>query len=206
MIGQVSTTHQPSTSISSFAPHQINCGGVYTNSINGSTVKVRNTNLSFPVIVAEKELFNAVRENNDLSSALQGRPTQEDRVISFGKAITAVYDLGKDRAAKALISEAFELPPRTASGDLESDLVMLKRGEYAIGALTNQKNAFTATTYAVGIQLDHSMGQVEPDLTYLVHLEFFLPASMPMKKTQQNEAENTISTSVPALRKVFEPE
>lgn len=198
MIGQVSTT----------APHQTNFGGVYINSINGSTVKVRNTDLDFRVIVEERLLASAVRENKHLraGSSIDDHPTQKDRVISFGMGITAVNYFSQDDAARALINEACELSPRAPSGTLKSDPAMLKRGEDAILTLVNNKNNFTDTTYASGIRLGHGMGLGELDPTRIEHFAAFLTLSMPMKKTQQNEAENTISTSVPALRKVFEPE
>ncbi len=192
MIGQVSTT----------APHQTNFGGVYINSINGSTVKVRNTDLDFRVIVEERLLASAVRENKHLraGSSIDDHPTQKDRVISFGMGITLVDYF------KALINQACELSPRAPSGTLKSDPAMLKRGEDAILTLVNNKNNFTDTTYASGIRLGHGIGLGELDRTRIEHFAAFLTLSMPMKKTQQNEAENTISTSVPALRKVFEPE
>lgn len=204
MIGQVPTTCQPLNSKSSFALHQINDSGALTNKFNGNIIKVKNTPVDFRVIVTERFLASAVNQNENLrvGSSIDHHSTQKDRLISFGMGITAVYNYSENLAAKALTTEACELSPRTASGNLKSDPAMLKRGEYGISALTKEKNNFTDTTYALGIGLGHRMKQEVLDPTLIEHFAVFLTLSM--NKTQKNEAENMMSNSVRVLRKVFE--
>jgi hypothetical protein len=187
MIGQVPATNRLLNSNNAFANNQINHDETLKYTINGRTIKVKNTTIDFRVIAHECSLSHAVRKNEYLkdSSHIVEQPSCVEQFKSSGMAVTAVFKWGMDPIAKIHSSKICEAAPRTPSVDLKSDPAILQRGILFINSLIPEHH-LNPTIHHHCLNVGRNMKQGNLNMTAIKNLESIWMLSM--NKKQEEDA------------------
>ncbi len=190
MIGTVPAPYQPTISKNAFTTSQINDSGALRNTLTGKIIRVKNNPVDYRIVdfrigVKELSLAYAVRLNKNLrvGSNIEFQTSQKDRLISIGKAVTAVFNQGGNGNAHASAHKICAQATSDKSVDLKSDAENLRRGSDFIDSSIDSDSPLAPTTYALGLNLGHEIKQARHDSLIANH--FAITWGLSMKTAQE---------------------